>query len=378
MDDLPVSPFQELPEALVEEMLSKSEAAGEQLYNAFKEIKVNRDDLRKNLAGKGLLSKDSDYGSPDVPTTSGVDGSYGVERLLSSDIVAAAAVAMEGLVPPSEKRYWAAPHHRVFIKPMQHNADSGTIVRGIMMTMELDLASKAPHEVILVDGSMTTPFIYLNQSLNAISGCLNLKDDFLSRIDETLQNYLLILESQRTDKSWAGLPKYTVKREIGEILKWSEAHDDRALLTSILEAGEMTKPIHMIQPTDPWHLNIPADKKASLGDIVDKIIMALKNIYVFYYKPHSWTPAFRVEVSSSVALNRNRLAVVLQALRSQCITPSIMECFPLYIADRMVKHLAYCIPAFRQIMTQHMANKHTGDVGEIFLGMHGYRTEIGR
>jgi hypothetical protein len=44
----------------------------------------------------------------------------------------------------------------------------------------------------------------------------------------------------------------------------------------------------------------------------------------------------------------------------------------------MVKHLGRAIPALRQVMTQQLAETWTGDVDEIFLNLHGYRTESGR
>ena len=97
-----------------------------------------------------------------------------------------------------------------------------------------------------------------------------------------------------------------------------------------------------------------------------------------YYKPHKWTPALRIEISPSVATNNARIAVLLQGLKYQCGTPGILEPYPLYIADRMVKHLGKAISAFRQTATKRMAELHQGDIGEIFFTMHGYRTEIGR
>ncbi|MBA7526094.1 hypothetical protein ES705_18254 [subsurface metagenome] len=41
------TPFAELPEALVEEMLSKSEGVGDRLYDSFKEIQNKRAKMRK-------------------------------------------------------------------------------------------------------------------------------------------------------------------------------------------------------------------------------------------------------------------------------------------------------------------------------------------
>lgn len=73
-----------------------------------------------------------------------------------------------------------------------------------------------------------------------------------------------------------------------------------------------------------------------------------------------------------------RLASAIQAVKHQCGTASMMEPYPLYMADRMVKSLAAAIPTFRQITSQHMAETYQGDIGDVFMGLHGYRTEAGR
>jgi len=142
------TPFAELPEALVEEMLSKSEGVGDRLYDSFKEIQNNRAKMRKQLQDQNMLKHDTEVGYPGIPTTCGVDGSYAVEKLLATDFAACAAVAIEGLTPPSEKRHWEKPHHRVFIHPEKHDLDTGTVIRGLMMEMEIELAAKAPHEIV--------------------------------------------------------------------------------------------------------------------------------------------------------------------------------------------------------------------------------------
>jgi hypothetical protein len=89
-------------------------------------------------------------------------------------------------------------------------------------------------------------------------------------------------------------------------------------------------------------------------------------------------PALRIETAREVALNRHRLACVVQGLKHQCATPSMLEPYPLYVADRMVKTLVRALPAFRHVTTQHIAASYEGDIGEVFFAMHGYRSEGGR
>jgi hypothetical protein len=383
MEKFEQTPFAELPEALVEEMLSKSELVGDRLYNSFKEIQNNKDQMRKQLQEKNLLKIDTEFGYPGIPTTCGVDGSYAVEKLLATDFVACAAVAIEGLTPPSEKRYWEKPHHRVFIHPEKHNPDTSIVIRGLMMEMELELAARAPHDIVFLDGSLTTPLIYMNQAINKVIELENegsqteVGNQLKERFEQFLKNYKMILESSRTDKLWVSMPKYTTRRELGKMLNWSSHYDDRAILTTILSPGEFTLPIPLEQPQQPWHLRILSNNE-ELERLKEEVISAINRIYVLYYRPHNWTPAFRIEMSSSIATNNSRIALLLQGLKYQSGTPGIMEPYPLYIADRMVKHLGNAIPAFRQTATKRMTELHQGDIGEIYFSMHGYRTESGR
>lgn len=95
-------------------------------------------------------------------------------------------------------------------------------------------------------------------------------------------------------------------------------------------------------------------------------------------KPQEWLPALRVEVSASVATNTHRLATVVQGIKHQTATPSMLEPYPIYLADRTVKALARAVPAFRQVTTQRISEQYEGDIGEVFFAMHGYRSEAGR
>jgi hypothetical protein len=365
-------PFAELPEALVEEALSKSEDVGKMLYKSFQELHDNKEKVRNQLLNKRILKRDSELVSSDIPTTCGVDGSYAVERLLAIDLVACAGVAVEGIVPPSEKRFWENPRHKVFIQPQTHNPDTSVIVRGLMMEMEMELAVKAPHDIVFLDGSFSTPLIYMNQAVNSFLGNPNLEvgKKLEENFDAFISSYKEILKSKRSDKLWVSVPKYTTKRELGEEFKWPSNYDDRAVLTTILNSGEFTLPVPIDSPQQPWHLKFPDGKTATEFDSL------LKNIYVIYYKPYKWIPALRLEIAPSAATNLSQIGVLLQGIRTQCVTPGMLEPYPLYLADRMVKHLSKALPSFRQAATRKMMElQQDEDVSEIFFGMHGYRTD---
>lgn len=373
--------FADLPVALVDEVLSKASDAGANMLETLKELKKNRENQRKELIDKELIIHESDLGYPPLPTTCGVDGSYAIERLLTADFVAAAAVAVEGLTPPSEKRYWEQPNHSVYISTETHNPDTSTVLRAVMLGRELLLAMKAPHDIVMLDGTMTLPIIYFNQALNKAPETpeLNCSQEFLNHFLEYFEAYLSILKGSRSDKHYVAMPKYSTRREIGKLMRWDMKQDDRGLLTSLLKPGELTKPVPLEKPDQPWHLNTNAVPNVGgrASEISEQIVNALYQVYVCHYKPHSWLPAIRLEFSESLAKNMHRMAVLMQGIKHQCATASMLEPYPIYLADRTVKALARSLPTFRQVATQYISENYDGDIGEVFFSMHGYRSEAG-
>ncbi|HBT48681.1 MAG: NurA domain [Caldanaerobacter subterraneus] len=372
------SVFSELPEALVEEMLEKSNQIGEEILLMFKELKEKKKEIREQLQKSGMLKNDRELEFPQPPTTCGVDGSYAIEKLMAMDLVGCAAVAVEGLTPPFETRHWEAPKHLTFMAHEKRDDDTPSIVRGIMIQMELELAVNAPHDIVMLDGSFTTPIIYMNQAVSkAKEKNTDISEELIKRFESFLMAYRTILEASKSDKIWVSLPKYTTRQELGKSLGWASHYDDRALMTFILSAGEYTTPIPLEKPIEKWHLASPKDNQ-KLDRVIDEITSLLEKIHVVYYKPHSWMPALRLEIPSSVATNKSRLSILFQGLRYQCGTAGIMEPYPLFMADRMVKHLGSAMPAFRQSSTRQIIELYEEeDFSEIFFTMHGYRTEGG-
>ncbi|MDN7026009.1 hypothetical protein FGU65_14135 [Methanoculleus sp. FWC-SCC1] len=90
---------------MVEELLDQCGTMGETLSHSFRHLLDSKVEIRTALADNGLLKHDSDLlTNHSYPTSCGVDGAYTLERLLSTDMVAVAGVAVEGLTPPSETR----------------------------------------------------------------------------------------------------------------------------------------------------------------------------------------------------------------------------------------------------------------------------------
>lgn len=382
------SPFADLPSALVDDVVGQTSFVAAELLESFTSVKEDRKSLRKKLKESDLVIADSTLDMDAAPTTCATDGSYAIERLLMTDLVAAAAVAVEGLAPPSEKRYWEFPRHKCFVAAEPHFADTSTIVRAIMLGEELRLLVAAPHDLLMLDGTFTLPIIYFNQALNQIASSPQLKcsQEFTDNCCDYLEKFLKTLQSHRTDKQFAAFPKYSTRREIGRKLQWPSKYDDRGVLSILLNAGELTRPIPLDNKKtgvgdSKWHLNtglLPDGVRQHAAEVAEAIVAAANAIHVMYYKPREWIPAIRVEVPASVALNSHRLASVVQGIKHQSVAASMLEPYPIYFADRIVKSLARAMPAFRQVTTQQISEEYDGDIGEIYFALHGFRSETGR
>jgi hypothetical protein len=147
-------PFAELPAGLVEELLERSGTLSHRVGEELRALRAARQERRQALRESGLLQREGDLPEVPIPTTCGVDGAYAVERLIAMDLVAAVAVAVEGLTPPSEARHWPEPQRRVHVKDERHEEETGTLARAVMIGMELELAVQAPHDVVFLDGSL--------------------------------------------------------------------------------------------------------------------------------------------------------------------------------------------------------------------------------
>jgi hypothetical protein len=370
--------FKDLPQALVEELLKKCENVGSHLIKEFEQMRSLKDTVRKRLQDDGLLRTKAALPYQAVSTCCGVDGAYAVEKMLSNDIVAVSAVAIEGLTPPSETRFWEGPTHLAFVESIGHDVSS--LPRGIMMAMEMKIACNAPHDIVMMDGSFTTPVIHMNQALNSIDikNSNSLSQFVEEKFPEFLHNYLQIVSNKRSDKVWIYLPKYTTKRELKTRYAslWPFEYDDKAVLTQILTPGEMVGPLTVEHPDGNWHFSkMPGVSDKQKAEV---LYSALNEISLYYYRPNLNVPALRIEMSKMAAGNINLVSKILQCLEFQCSAGGMMEPYPLYMSDRMVKSLGMTMPTFRQAATLQIAQNYQGDLGDVFFSMHGYRTENGR
>ena len=386
----------------MEKMLDKTSEVGAIINDSINGIRKNRDRFRDELKDsinrhdddEDTITKNADL------SVCGVDGAYVVERLLGTDLMFSCTLITEGLFSKSQKEIFTslpqspslahADNYEVFVYPEKHDAENAILARAIMLQMEINLAASSSYDVTYMDGSLTTALIHMYKAVNLIKGEKaeavadeNLDGSFVSKkikseFEDFLASYRKILLGDGNDnKFWVGIPKYTSRNDIGKDHNWPAEYDDRAILIIVLEPGEYTKPI-LFTDDEAWHSNLPyqSDTMVELmGDVMDGI----RKLHVVYYKPYCWSPAIRVEIPSHIAEDKDKLGILMQNLKSQCEIPSILEPYPLYMADRIAKRISPAIPAYKQIITNRLIGGGGNDQNEsdILFMMHSYRTEGG-
>jgi hypothetical protein len=368
--------FADLPDALVQDLLAKALPVAEGVNRNLQALRQAKASMRAQAERRGWIRRKADLDVPREPSVVGVDGSYQVHRLTAVDLCAAASVAVEG-TSKEAKRHWEKPHHRMWVESLEHSKNVTNTLRGLMIAMELALAAKAPHDLVLLDGSFIILLIYLNQGLTSVGEApKTLRDEFQQRWrdQEVLDQFVGLLASDRT----VAVPKYSGRNELGDLLAGNNLPetDGKTVATLILYPGEYTAPepiYHFGGEDQEYHL-----PKTSCPEQTQKLINEyLEDMRVIFFRPFGWVPAIRLEVPRPIASSLTRLSMVLHGVERQFFSPAVIEPYPLFLADRMVKSLGAGVAVVEQTVAQHVAG-HAADVETTLLCLQNYRTEGGR
>lgn len=369
--------FADLPDALVRDLLAKALPVAESVATNITRLREARDELAREARSSNLIMRKADLDVPREPSVVGIDGSYQIHRLTALDLCACAAVAVEG-TSKEAARHWPEPYHEMWADGVAHKIDTVGVLRGMMVSMETRLAAQAPHDLVLMDGSFSSLIIYLNQGLTKLTDCAEgLRNGFEALWNSgTLTRLKELLKSNRT----IAMPKFTSRNEL---IRDGALHppvtvDGKTLATLILQPGEYTRPIQIHSDSEPASMQVDHLPKTYCSDSdMDEIFSALKGLRVIYFRPYGWLPALRMELPQAVADSPNRLSIALEGVMRQFFSPAVIEPYPLFLADRMVKSLGAGVGVIEQTVSQHVAGV-TPDVENTMLFLQNYRTEGGR
>jgi hypothetical protein len=368
--------FSDLPDALVRDLLAQATPVAERVSTHLNRLRQARGDIRQRIQSEGLIARKSDLDVPREPSVVGIDGSYQVHRLTALDLCAAAAVAVEG-TSKEARRHWQEPYHRTWVNSFEHSKNATNTLRGLMISMELELAHEAPHDLVLLDGSFIVFVIYLNQGLTSFREApAPLREEFQRQWSEqhVLDRFLALIVSDRT----VAIPKYSGRNELGSFLKATDLPetDGKTLATIILEPDEYITPLpifHFGGEDTEYHF----PEEHCSRERQNQMNRSIENMRVVFYRPYGWAPAVRLELTAPIAASQVKLSMVLEGIKRQLFSPAVTEPYPLFLADRMVKSLGAGVKVIEQAVAQHAVGA-SADSEAILLCLQNYRTEGGR
>ena len=371
-----IDTFSDLPDALVRDLLAKAVPVAEGVSSHLNQLRQARGFLRKRIQKKGLIGRKADLDVTREPSVVGIDGSYQIHRLTSLDLCAAAAVAVEG-TSKEARRHWQEPYHRMWVNSFEHSKSATNTLRGLMISMELELAFEAPHDLVLLDGSFVVLLIYLNQGLTSFRDAPKLlHEEFQSRWteQEVLERFLKLIKSDRT----VAVPKYSGRNELAKFsaTKKIPETDGKTLATIILEPDEYIKPLpifHFNEEDTEYHLPeaFCSRKKQNAMN------RSIEDLRVVFFRPYGWAPAVRLEITAPIAASQQKLSMVLEGIKRQFFSPAVTEPYPLFLADRMVKSLGAGVSVIEQTVARQAVDA-SSDIEATLLCLQNYRTEGGR
>ena len=371
-----VNAFSDLPDALVRDLLAEATPLAERVSSHLALLQEHKEEARQSVQSAGLIQRKSDLDVTREPSVVGVDGSYQVHRLTSLDLCAAAAVAVEGTSKEAQ-RHWQEPYHRIWVNSFEHSKNATNTLRGLMITMELDLAHESPHDLVLLDGSFLVLLIYLNQGLTSFSEapallCKAFEDQWASQ--RVLERFSNLLQSDRT----VAVPKYSSRNELARLVQGINlpVTDGKTLATVMLQPDEYVAPLPIFRfDEEDREYHLPG--RFCPPETQNRINRAVEDLRVVFYRPYGWAPAVRLEVTAPIAASPARLSMVLEGIKRQFFSPAVLEPYPLFLADRMVKSLGAGVAVIEQAVAQQAVGE-SSDVESTMLCLQNYRTEGGR
>lgn len=225
----------------------------------------------------------------------------------------------------------------VFIESVARSPKNKELLGGVMSSMEVGLAASSTADLVLIDGSMLSTLINVSKSIYTSKGSDGPLSERAASIpsQEFRQSVLRIL----TGSGFVAMPKYTTTNEFADFLPASyRLQDARTLATLALRPGEMTLFSQSAVETTNQRIGPALGFEGAEKNL---FVDALSGVRSFYYRPHAWTPAFRLDITSAADGDQDMMFGILKAVRDATTTPSIKEPFPLYLADLYAKQVSF-------------------------------------
>ncbi len=361
--------FGDLPDALINELLTRAEEVSEKAQTHVETQVKTRESLRKQAHHLGLINELPDLSHIPTMSVAAVDGSLVSERLASFDLNSAAALAVDGIgfdVDGNSLRHDIAVHTT---KPLAYGRD---VTYALMFCMEYNIASEETNtrNLVMLDGAFSTGLIAISKALDSTENHRGqLYEDFF---DRWTQNTMRSIPEIMTSNRVIALPKRSSANEFRDQTRLFDSYyvdtNGRSTASLILNANEYAGPFCFdTRRPQTWQTEVFPRFRKDLSGLFEEL-------QVVYLKPHPWSHAYRVEMPRVIADNEQRLHSVLDTIKRQCINPAMMEPYPLYVADRFAKSLTKGANALLDAV-RHDVIANSEDPEIAYTMLNAYRTE---
>jgi hypothetical protein len=404
LDDFPAR----LPEGVLVDLLQATQQIAVQVDTLLGPVAERRKQLRQHLLDDGIIQ-------PVGPPARGasvvaVDGGAAHDELYAVDVVAAVAVAAQGLrsqplppagpearrpsaTPPSRStangrrrppQDAAAAAHETWIQILRHAPELERLAQAAMFAMELALLDKLFQDVCIFDGSHLTAAVRIggalcSQSAAVRRGAVELCERFA--VVEALTRFCDPVAGAR----FVALPKADSSRCLSSRFEARYGiclpATDKFLAAQVLEPGEMFRPAKVPKAWEQLHISARSGAEAPVRDLaaaLDEAIEPLRRrgqgqgIGVTYVKPESCSTALRVELKAS--RGREHATWLARVLSDETPGPYLQEPYAQHQADLWAKSIGVGVDGAIQAMRLAIAGE--GDPSYLEYLLRSYRTTM--
>ncbi len=375
-DDFPAR----LPEGVLVDFLQATERIALQVDALLGPVAEQRKHLREQLLDDEVIQP---IGAPvGGASVAAVDGGATHDELYAVDVVAAVAVAAEGLhTSPAGQ---ATSAHETWIEVVRHAPEIDRLGQAAMFAMELAILARLPHDVCIFDGSHLTAAVRIGGALASRSasvrrGALEACRRF--NVVEALTRFC----DPDAGARMVALPKADSSRWLSRRFEASYGltlpANDRFLAAQVLEPGEMLRPQKVPESWERLRIVARADSEPAVREMaraLDRAIEPLRRrgrgegIGVTYVKPCSCSTALRIELKASQG--RGHAAWLARVLSDETPGPYLQEPYAQHQADLWAKSIGIGVDGAIQAMRLSIAGE--GDPSYLEYLLRSYRTTV--
>lgn len=328
--------FDSVPAEMVAALLERGHEVAKSAAARAASIAESRDRIRESLLSAEVIvelaDEDLDAVALAEDEVSAVDGAFICDSQSIGDLCTAVAVS----VGPKDGQ----GSSDVFMESVPRASRNKEMLQGIMAAMEIVMAASSDAKVVLVDGSMLSGLISVSKAMFSAYGATGeLVDRIRSAASPDLRSATFEL---LTAPRFVALPKYTTKNELAPWIPGEfRMQDAKTVATLALRAGEATAWIMADDHTEKQVRKGSIGRSLGFDEQGDETLKNLmEDVVSCYYRPHAWTPAFRLDLARSTAENEEASLRIFRAIRDNTTSSGIQEPFPIYLVDQYAKQIS--------------------------------------